>query len=277
MNNSDPKTVAGFGDEWSRFDQTQLSDEERQAVFDAYFRLFPWSELARGAVGADVGCGSGRWAQLAAARVGTLHCIDASEEALVVARQTLASLSNVRLHHASVGQLPFNDGELDFAYSLGVLHHVPDTQAALKECARVLKAGAPFLVYLYYRFDNRPSWFKALWAVSDFMRRSISRLPPSMRTLATNPLAATVYLPLATAARIAESMGLDVHNFPLASYRRASFYTMRTDALDRFGTRLEQRFTREEIRAMLKQAGFEGIVFSEAPPYWCALGRRRPR
>lgn len=50
---------------------------------------------------------------------------------------------------------------------------------------------------------------------------------------------------------------------------------MRTDALDRFGTRLERRFSRREIEAMMREAGLDVIVFLDAPPFWCALGRRR--
>ena len=49
---------------------------------------------------------------------------------------------------------------------------------------------------------------------------------------------------------------------------------MRTDALDRFGTRLEQRFTRSEIGEMMTAAGLDDIRFSEREPYWVACGRK---
>jgi hypothetical protein len=49
---------------------------------------------------------------------------------------------------------------------------------------------------------------------------------------------------------------------------------MRTDALDRFGTRLEKRFTRDEITAMLTRAGFTDIQFSEGMPRWVAVARK---
>ncbi len=50
---------------------------------------------------------------------------------------------------------------------------------------------------------------------------------------------------------------------------------MRTDALDRFGTRLEQRFTRKEIREMMIIAGLIDIKFSKNLPYWTAVGYKR--
>jgi SAM-dependent methyltransferase len=66
--------------------------------------------------------------------------------------------------------MPFPAQLLDFAFSLGVLHHVPDTQKAICTIAEKLKRGAPFLIYLYYAFDNRPSWYRALWAMSNSIR-----------------------------------------------------------------------------------------------------------
>ena len=115
--NEDKVTVTSFGHEWARFDQAALSRAELVEIFDQYFAVFPWQELGADSVGADIGCGSGRWAALAAERVGHLHCLDASEEALSVARRTLAGKANVSFHHASVGKLPFAPASLDFCYS----------------------------------------------------------------------------------------------------------------------------------------------------------------
>jgi SAM-dependent methyltransferase len=274
VRNADENTVAGFGDEWTRFDQSDLSDDELRTLVDQYFRIFPWDSLPENAVGFDLGCGSGRWAKAVAPRVGRLHCIDASAEALAVARRNLRGLGGVELHHASVEAMPLADGSMDFGYSLGVLHHVPDTAAGLRACAAKLKRGAPFLLYLYYAFDNRPAWFRSVWSVSDLGRRFVSRLPLSLRYAVSQAIAAGVYLPLARGAAIAERMGLNVSNVPLSVYRRRSFYVMRTDALDRFGTRLEQRFTKEQIRAMMEAAGLSRVRFGDAPPYWCAVGEK---
>lgn len=153
-----------------------------------------------------------------------------------------------------------------------MLHHIPDTPAALRACTRLLKPGAPFLLYLYYRFDNRPAWFRALWQASELFRGTVSRLPGAAKPLVTDLLAATVYWPLARGARLAERAGLDPAPLPLSFYRDKSFYTMRTDSRDRFGTPLEQRFTRAEIGAMMRAAGLGEIRFSEGEPYWVACG-----
>jgi hypothetical protein len=84
-------------------------------------------------------------------------------------------------------------------------------------------------------------------------------------------IALGIYWPLARAARLLESARVLPASWPLMWYRDKSLYVMRTDALDRFGTRLEQRFTRETIALMLEQAGFRDVCFSDRPPYWCAV------
>jgi hypothetical protein len=91
----------------------------------------------------------------------------------------------------------------------------------------------------------------------------------------TDVIALTVYWPLARLAWLGERLGLNVRHLPLYGYRNFSFYTMRTDARDRFGTPLEQRFTREEIREMMERAGLTDIVIADSQPFWCAVGIRR--
>ena len=274
--NHDDAVVAGFGDEWARFDQASLTDEERQRIFEQYFGIFPWESLGPDATGMDIGCGSGRWASLVAPRVGHLICIDASAQAAAVATRNLHPLANCEVRQASIDQLPAEPGSLDFAYSLGVLHHVPDTQAALGNCTALLKPGAPFLLYLYYSFENRPRWFRMLWRASNAARQLISRLPFAVRNALCEVIAACVYWPLARTAALAERLGLPFERFPLSFYRHLSFYVMRTDARDRFGTQIEHRFSRAQITGMMSAAGLSRIRFSEGSPFWCAVGYKEP-
>jgi SAM-dependent methyltransferase len=269
--NLDPRTVASFGDEWQRFDQQAMAPAEAERVFGDYFAIFPWDQLPPDAEGFDMGCGSGRWARFLAPRVGRLHCIDPSS-ALAVARQALADQPNVQFHQASVAASGLQPNSQDFGYSLGVLHHVPHTAAAIRSCSALLKPGAPLLLYLYYAFDNRPRWFRWLWQLSNTARLLIRRLPPRPKQLVTDLIALSVYWPLARLAALAEAFGLPVATFPLSYYRHCSTYTMRTDARDRFGTPLEQRFTRAQIRQMCSAAGLVNLRFSQRAPFWCVVG-----
>ena len=273
--NVDANVARGFGKEWSTFRQGEenLSLEQREMIFADYFRIFPWRLLPPdGGDGIDVGCGSGRWSMLVAPRVAHLHLLDVSPEALAVARDNLKDTPNVSFHLGSVADIPLPVNSLDFAFSLGVLHHVPDTQKAIHAIADKLKPGAPFLIYLYYAFDNRPYWYRALWAMSNPVRIVVSRLPHPLRKVISETIAALFYWPLARLAGLLARFGLPQQSMPLAWYGDKSFYVMRTDAYDRFCTQLEKRFSKAQIEHMLTDAGFASIVFSDAPPYWCAVG-----
>lgn len=268
--NVDKNTVRGFGDEWQHFNRVDVPDYD--GIGEDYFHIFPWDRVPADAVGFDLGCGTGRWAKYAASKVRVLHCIDASLEALQVARKNLGGIPSVVFHHASVEAIPLADSSADFGYSLGVLHHVPDTATGLQACVKKLKVGAPFLLYLYFAFENKPRWYKWLWSLSELGRKSISRMPYPVRFGVSQILAFTVYWPLSRFALILEKLKMNVDSVPLAYYRDKSLYVLRTDALDRFGTRLEQRFTKAEIEEMMRSAGLERIVFSDKRPYWVALG-----
>jgi ubiquinone/menaquinone biosynthesis C-methylase UbiE len=270
--NADQKVIDDFGAEWARFDQTGLTDIEQRNMFGQYFSVFPWQRLPPNPQGMDVGCGSGRWAKLCAPKVGHLHLVDPAAAALGVAQHKLLGNNNVSFHHADVANLPVPNASLDFAYSLGVLHHVPDTARAIQSISAKLKPGAPFLVYLYYALDNRPAWFRVLWLLSNAVRGAVAAAPRGVKHLLCEAIAAAVYWPLAKLARLADVLGLPAHQFPLHYYKHSSYYTMRTDALDRFGTTLEQRFTRTQIKTMLEDAGFVDVVFRDGEPYWCAVG-----
>ncbi len=271
MKNQDKNTVEGFGDEWSRFDQSDLPEDEQQLLFDEYFSVFPWKDISKESVGFDLGCGSGRWAKSVAPKVKKLICIDPSN-ALDIAKKNLSNFDNCEFESATVDEISIDNNSMDFGYSLGVLHHVPDTEMGIKQCVEKLKKGAPLLLYLYYRFDNRPFWFRFIWSVSDLLRKIISKMPYGLRYIFSQIIAVVVYFPLARTSLLLGKLNLNVSNFPLSSYKNLSFYTMRTDALDRFGTRLEQRFTRDEIKSMMKSAGLENIKFSDSKPFWVAVG-----
>ena len=271
--NIDEKVVADFGREWKHFNHKHLDDSVLDQSFRDYFDIFPIEKLS-GSEGFDMGCGSGRWAKYIVPKVNFLHCIDPSKEALDQAKSNLTNFKNCDFECSSVDTSILPDNSQDFGYSLGVLHHIPDTKEALRSCSVKLKSGAPFLLYLYYRFDNKPKWFRFVWKLSNYFRIYISNRPAKTRFFLSQLVAIFIYWPLTRISKLIEKIGFGVENFPLSYYRKYSFYSMRTDALDRFGTRLEHRFTKDEVKAMMIDAGLIDIIFSDSTPYWCAVGYR---
>ena len=274
MKNLDKKTVDSFSDQWVRYDQSGMENKEAYKIYKNYFSIFPWDKLPKSAEGFDMGCGTGRWAKFVAPKVRKLHCIDPSN-AIKVAKKKLKKFDNIEYHQKSLDDSGLKLKSQDFGYLLGVLHYVPDAKAAIKSCSKLLKPGAPILLYIYYSLDNRPLWFKWLWVMSNFIRLIISKLPKFFNFLICDIIAFFIYYPFARISLMVEKIGIDCKNFPLHFYRNLSFYVMRTDSRDRFGSPLEKRYSKNEIRQMMTDAGLEKIKFKNSVPFWTVVGFKK--
>jgi ubiquinone/menaquinone biosynthesis C-methylase UbiE len=273
-NNFDEQTVQSFGDEWKKHNQSNISDEELRSLFQNYFSLIKLEDFNKTTEAFDMGCGSGRWANFLAPYVGKLNCIDPSD-AIEVSKINLSHHKNIQFIKGYVDNCGLKKNSQDFGYSLGVLHHIPNTKKALTTCVSYLKPGAPFLVYLYYNFENRSIFFKLIWSLTDQIRKIISMLPSRLKNHVTNFIALMVYMPLSRLAKFIEILGLPYSWLPLSFYRNSSFKTLITDSRDRFGTPLEQRFSKLEIESMMSDAGLENITFSHNEPFWVSVGYKK--
>lgn len=270
----DEATIRSFGEEWGKFNEFDAAEIELAG--NEYFDIVPPKLLGPDVVAMDLGCGSGRWTRYLSSRVGRIEAIDPSE-AVIHAARTHADLDKVRWIQAGVDNIPFADGTFDLIVCLGVLHHVPDTPGAVRKAATKLRPGGHMLLYLYYALDGRGWMYRLLFRMSDLLRRSIHGLPGPVKRLVCDLIAYLVYLPLRSLARIARSISGGGNwwvRLPLSHYHDKSMTVMRNDALDRFGTPLEQRFTKEEIRSMMTGAGLQDIRFSAKSPFWHAIGRK---
>ena len=270
----DDKVIKDFGNEWKEYDYQSFNNKKLYENFEQYFSIFPWKSLPKNSEGFDMGCGSGRWAKIVAPRVGTLNCVEPSA-AIEVAKKNLRDFENIRFYNARTNTCEIDPLSQDFGYCLGVLHHIIDTERALADCAKLLKPKAPLLLYIYYDLENRPMWFKAIWKCADLLRRLISVLPFKIKKSICEVIGALIYLPLARGALVLEKMGVGVSFIPLADYRKKPFYQMRNDALDRFGTKLEKRFSKRQIEDMLISEGFVDVTFSDQTPYWCCVAFKK--
>jgi SAM-dependent methyltransferase len=225
----------------------------------------------------DIGCGSGRFIKYLEGRYKKIAGIDPSQ-AIFAADKLIGENDNVELLMASTDNIPFPDNHFDFGYSLGVLHHIPDTKKALIDCVKKIKSGGYFLLYLYYKLENRPFYFKIFYWLSNIIRLGVSKLPAGIKRWVCNFLAVVLYMPFVLLCRALLFLRVPEKirkHIPLQAYERQSFYIIRNDSLDRFGTPLEQRFSRKQIQAMMKEAGLGDIVFSEKIPFWHVVGRKQ--
>ena len=270
--NLDQQVIDSFGQEWSAFDYAEgETDDALDSQFLAYCTPIDLTQFnSKSSVAADFGAGSGRWASRLLPYFSLVYALEPSDGANKVLGKKFSKESRMTILQETVGANSIPAGSLDLAMSLGVLHHIPDTGLAIKDVASKIKSGGVFLCYLYYKLENKPIYYRGLFWVSNSLRWVISRLPYALRRLIARVIAALIYLPLARTAKLLSSTGKNVTNFPLHHYADMPFVMLQNDALDRFGTRLEQRFSKKEITEMLGKAGFDlsTLKFSNVEPFW---------
>ncbi len=122
-------------------------DRVRDELFGDRFHLAALAAFADAdAVVADLGCGTGQVSAAIAPFVRHVIAVDASAAMLQAAKRRLHSFDNVELRRGELEALPIDEGRVDAATLMLVLHHVPEPLNALKETARVLKPGGKAIV-----------------------------------------------------------------------------------------------------------------------------------
>jgi len=269
--NKNQKVVKEFGDEWAKFKNERIELESTlEKQFDAYSRPLTHFNLPQNMIAADFGAGSGRWDKYFASQVNHLIIVEPSKNAIAVARENLVKFSNVTFHNQTIEECSIPKNSLDLAISLGVLHHTDDTDIALQKIQEKLKPGGVLLCYLYYNLENKSKLYRAIWRVSDFVRVIFSKLPRFLKLIVSEVIAIAIYLPLARFSLLIEKLGKSSASIPLHHYAQMPIYILRNDALDRFGTRVERRFSQDQISDLLLRAGFDvsTLHFSDAEPFW---------
>lgn len=160
-----------FGFQWTRFAQTQLDrDDWKESEKDFRERTAFTPEDLAGKLVLDVGCGMGRFADVATRWGARVVGVDLSQAAEVAAKN-LSKDRPAIFFQADVFALPFAANSFDYIYSLGVLHHTPDCERAFKMLPPLLKPGGTIAIWLYSSYNN---WYR----FSDLYRKVTYRLSP---------------------------------------------------------------------------------------------------
>jgi len=158
-----------FGFQWQRYARTQLDDAQSQESEKDFHRKTGLTAAdVKGKLVLDVGCGMGRYADVATRWGARVVGIDLSAAAEVAARN-LSGREFVALQ-ADAFALPFATGSFDYIYSIGVLHHTPNCEQAVKNLPQYLKPGGVLAVWLYSAYNP---WYR----FSDIYRRFTSKMP----------------------------------------------------------------------------------------------------
>jgi SAM-dependent methyltransferase/uncharacterized protein YbaR (Trm112 family) len=169
---SSDQYVGSFSYEWNRWNQVQLDIANGRTESEETFTRktgFTPADL-RGNLVLDVGCGAGRFLDVASRWGAIVIGVDLSF-AVDASQQSVGDRPNVSVVQADVFRLPFRDETFDAVFSIGVLHHSRDTREAFLQLPRLLKSDGELAVWLYYYRD------RVYTAASDFWRAALRPFP----------------------------------------------------------------------------------------------------
>jgi SAM-dependent methyltransferase len=247
-----------FGYSWDTYSELLPEHEAQFRLWTAPLLPAHW----RGKYFLDAGCGMGRnsyWPLKDGAAGGV--AIDVDERTLGHARQTLQPFSNVQVRQISIYDIPEQD-EFDIAFSIGVVHHLGEPEAAVARLARAVRPGGIVLVWLYGRENN--GWI--IWFFNPVRRLLLSRLPTGVVHVLSLPLTSLLWLVLRFGLGRGPYMRL---------IRGFGFRHLRAIVFDHMIPRIAHYYTKDAAIALLASAGLVGVEATWTNMMsWTVLGRK---
>lgn len=144
--------ASNFGDQWTRFPNLQLDSSNKTSISLDRFSAALGDDFShlRGKLVLDVGCGTGRFAEIALRAGAYVVALDYSDAAKVAANN-LKHYPNFVCLQANIYDLPFVCGKFDVVYCLGVLQHTPDVEKAFKSLPIHVKPSGKIIVDYYWK------------------------------------------------------------------------------------------------------------------------------
>jgi SAM-dependent methyltransferase len=251
--------AASFGFQWQRYAKTQLDhDEVRGSERDFLMRTGFRPEDLEGKLVLDVGCGMGRFAEVATRWGARVVGIDLSSAAEVAARN-LNDREFVAFQ-SDVFALPFAPESFDIIYSIGVLHHTPDCERAVKVLPQYLKPGGNLAVWLYSSYNK---WYR----FSDLYRKVTTRVSPR-RLHGFLRVAVPVINGIDSSLRALPVIGRPIsgivrHLFPVNRNPQRSWRVL--DTFDWYSPTYQSKHTYEQVFRWFESCGLEDLHVGEVP------------
>lgn len=270
----DKATQKSFTYGWHKFASKEVDKAWFKDSF-AYIDLVPSGIFSKNCkLGLDVGCGSGSDMLNIAKRYGCRIIGIDTADSLAVTQRSINRISGLTVCQANAYDLPFRNDTFDFAYSFGVLHHLPDPEKAFRLIIDKIKKGGYIVVYVYEDFSQRHRLDMILLRAANLLRLFTTRLPPGALYAFCVMLAPMVLGFCSVPYRFLRK----IPAFSAFAGRIPFRHTVRLDCIradlyDRFSAPIEFRYNRHQINGWLTRARLTdtGIVYYRG---WVAWGRK---
>lgn len=252
---------SSFGFQWNRFRRTQLDSHTGQPISrERFFRQSGWSaEELRGKLVLDIGCGAGRFSEVALSTGARLVSLDYSE-AVDACLANLGPHERLNVIQGDVYNLPFRPAVFDFVYCFGVLQHTPDVARAFAALRPPLRPGGRLAVDLYPQLAGNVLWPK-------YWLRPVTRRVPPQRLFPIVERMVKLLWPISLGVGRLPVVGrklryaIPVVNYegrlPLSATQLKEWAVL--DTFDMLSPKYDQPQRASTLHAWFEAAGFEAI------------------
>jgi len=177
-------------------------------------------------------------------------------DAVFVAKKNTKDYSNKAFIQANLLQIPLKKNSFDVIYSFGVLHHIKDTEKAIKELYQILKKNGYFIIYLYENLKEKSPIKHYILQIVNLFRNILKNFPPQILYLTCIFLSVPVYIFLTIPSHIFKIAGLKSIYEKFPYHHTLNITTIISDLFDRFSPPVEKRYTKKEAINLLEKCGF---------------------
>ncbi|MCK5247821.1 methyltransferase domain-containing protein [Candidatus Bipolaricaulota bacterium] len=262
------QTVADFGEQWSRYTDNKGWYGSPELLRDILHPLLDVNSL-RGRTVADIGSGTGRIVgMLLNAGVKQVYAVEPSKRAFSVLLSNIQAMErpgDVTAVNAPGDQFAPKE-QVEYAFSIGVIHHIPDPLPLVKNTFSALKPGGRFFVWLYGHEGNE-SYLRVIEPV----RRITSRLPHVLLRC----LVELSYWGLVCYRAIDKVVTLPLHTYMENVLWSLSPAKRRLMIYDQLNPSFSRYYRKDEAISLLEEAGFRDVQAHHRHGYsWSVVGRK---
>jgi len=239
-----------FSFEWHRFSKVQLdifngtTESEDTFIQKTGFR----KNSLRGKLILDVGIGAGRFSDVVSRWGGEVIGVDLSYS-VDTAYQNIGERFNMHIIQADIFHLPFKEEIFDYIFSIGVLHHTPNTAEAFKKLIPFLKPSGEIAIWVYARY------YEGVQRISTFLRKLTTRMPKRL-VYYLSGISVPLYYMGPLRKIIFPLFQLRLHKNPLWRW---------LDTFDWYTAQYAWKHTYPEVFQWFKEAGLKEITPLEPP------------
>jgi SAM-dependent methyltransferase len=262
--NKQNQTIKDFGEQWLRYSDNEGFYGSLELFSDILFPFLKPAEI-KGCRVAEIGSGAGRIVNMLL-QAGAKHVIAVEpSDAFEILNHNILDSEKVTCLKITGDKLP-PYGDLDYIFSVGVLHHVKEPGPIVKAVFKALRPGGRFFVWLYGREGNR-----LYLTLIEPLRILTKHLPHFVLAI----LVEIIYWLVAYYIKLCHIFPLPLQGYIFSIFERFSPSKRRLVIYDQLNPSYAKYYTHTEAKALLEEKEFKNVLVHHRHGYsWTVIGTK---